>query len=35
MNIITRVVRRVKLDDPIDLGDIEASGRDIGAEKST
>lgn len=33
VNVVARIVRRVKLDDPIDLGDVEASSGDVRAEE--
>lgn len=33
MNVVTRVIRWVELDHPINLGDIQSSCRHIGADK--
>lgn len=33
MNVVTRVVRRVELNDPINSGNIEASSGYVGAEE--
>jgi hypothetical protein len=33
VNVIARIVRGVELDDPVDLGDVETAGGDVGAEK--
>lgn len=33
MNVITRIIGRVELDDPVDLGDIKSTGGDIGTEE--
>jgi hypothetical protein len=35
VDVVTRVIRRVKLDDPVDLGDIETSRCDVCAKKDT
>ena len=33
VNVISRVVRRVELNDPVDLGNIESSSGDVGTEE--
>jgi hypothetical protein len=33
VNVIARIIGRVELDDPVDLGDIESTGGDVGTEK--
>jgi hypothetical protein len=35
VDVVSRVIRRVKLDDPVDLGNIETSRRDICAKQDT
>jgi hypothetical protein len=35
VDVVSRVIRRVKLDDPVDLGDIETSRCDVCAEENT
>jgi hypothetical protein len=33
VNVIARIIGRVELDDPVDLGDIESTSGDVGTEK--
>jgi hypothetical protein len=33
VDVLLRVIGRVVLDDPVDVGDVEAAGRDVGAEE--
>ena len=35
MNVISRIVRRIELNDPVDLGDIKTSSGDVRAEEDT
>lgn len=33
MNVVTGIIGRVELDDPVDLGDVETAGGDVRAEE--
>lgn len=33
MDVVTGIIGRVELDDPVNLGDIESTGGDVGTEK--
>ena len=35
VNVVSRVIRRVELDDPVDLGDIETSCRNVRTQQNT
>ena len=35
MNVVSRIIRRVELNDPIDFGNIESTSGDVGAEEDS
>jgi len=35
MDVVSRIIRRIELDDPVYFGDVETSSGDVGAEEGS